>query len=117
MDQQEPGFDQREQLLKRRRTKAEWEELALKLVLLNPKLAAEIRDIQWSQWRQHAYALKTLTYEHYADQIFLGILGIKYDAYQCNRIAKALRNLGREARKTLTPEARKREYDRYNKQR
>lgn len=108
MDQQKPDVNQRQQL---RRTGAEWEELALKLLLLYPDTAIAIRDADWTAWQRHAGVLSDLTRApYYADQIFLGILGIQYKAYPCNRIAKALRKMRKEHLRTLSPEARKREY-------
>lgn len=113
MDSEEQGVDQRKQLLKRKgRTGAEWEELALKILLLYPDTAMAIRDTDWSQWRLHRQHMGQLTFApYYADQVVL-MLGAKYEPYPLNRIAKALRKFRSEARQALDPEARKREYNR-----
>lgn len=114
MDSEEQGVDQRKQLLTKRkgRTGAEWEELALKVLLLYPRTAEAIRDTDWSQWRMHSVHMRELTHAPYfADQVLI-VLGAKYEPYPLNRIAKALRKLRHEARQALDPEARNREYAR-----
>lgn len=117
MDRQEPGVDQREQLLtepKRRkgRTGAEWDELAVKVLLLYPETAKAIMDVPWQDWKNHRRYLSQLTQPPwYADQVVM-ILGARYEVYPLNRIAKALRNMRREARQSLSSEARNREYRR-----
>lgn len=118
MDSEEPGADQRQQLLTKRkgRTGAEWEELALKVLLLYPDTAKAIRDTNWARWQGSRWMLSELTKPPwYTDQVVL-MLGVKYEPYPLNRIAKALRKFRKEAYQSLSPEARNREYNR-NKQR
>jgi hypothetical protein len=111
MDIEEQGPDQREQLISRRRTSEEWDELACKLILLDAELALAIRDFPWEQqWKVSGRYMSQLTQQYNADQKVILYLGCKYEAYPMGRIAKSLRKLAREACQTLQPEARKREY-------
>lgn len=105
MDRQEQGADQRQQRVTR--TGAEWEELALKLLLLYPKDAVRIRESPWHEWRNTEALLAILRFEN-VNEAFDQI-GIPFSAYGCNRIAKALRKFQRQ-HPSLSPEARNREY-------
>lgn len=93
MDRKEQGVDQRKQRLV---SGAEWEERALKLLLLNSECAIRIRDMHWHEWRMHNELLNEIVFHHW--DIDLDAVGIELKPYPCNRIAKALRKLARKAR-------------------
>jgi hypothetical protein len=109
MDRQEPGVDQRQQLLKRNkrgRTPAEWEEIALKVMLLHSEWAAWVRDNY--SWKMHG---RVIELKRQIIQI-MGTLNMHNTCQPStfiNAVAKSLRNLKREAR-DKTKQERYREY-------
>jgi phosphodiesterase/alkaline phosphatase D-like protein len=100
MDRQKSGVDQREQLLAKRvrRTKTEWEEIALKVMLLHSEWAAWIRDNY--RWREHGNntALRLRMLEIMKE---LGVHETCSVGTFIHAIAKSLRTLRREAREAI----------------
>jgi len=113
MDRQEPHVDQRQQLLakrsKRGRSQAEWEEIALKVLLLHSEWAVWVRDnYSWQSYgRYKPLTIQTCTIMH-----TLSITGTCQPSTFVNSVARALRRLRREARQSLDKEARNRDYAR-----
>lgn len=90
MDQQEQGPDQRVKLT---RSKEDWEQLACKVLLLDPDGAIALRDFYY--WR------KTTEWANWAQSVMdaLEISDTCTRSTFCTAVQRALRNMARDARR------------------
>src|SRR4051812_23646932 len=111
MDSEEQGADQRKQLLgkrnKRGRTPEEWEQIALRVMLLYSEWAAWVRDnYSWKMYGRVAGLMQQTM--HIMNQ--LGVGNTCQPSTFIQAVAKTLRRLKREARQQIREN--QREYDR-----
>lgn len=100
MDQQEQGPDQREQLGRVKRSKADWEQLACKVLLLFPDYAKMLREqYHWKNHRRYDRDIGNL----------MGWLQVRNTCERCtfaNGITAALRRMTKNARDQVNQEKR-----------